>query len=144
LLPALLDALAINSGIGESRSPDPLHFFTFPFLPLLKFWKYKCNDATFGGSNYLTYILNITIWWISLILRATKPLQYNQNFCSIEFIFDSSSCWTLMHPQYYICISCCRGNCAYQAIELINQNPVTAPSSCGRTKTKMLFMAEPM
>jgi hypothetical protein len=33
-------------------SQDSLHFLSSPFLPLLIFWKYKCNNVTFGESNY--------------------------------------------------------------------------------------------
>jgi hypothetical protein len=34
-----------------------LHFLLSRLLPLLKIWKYKCNDVTFCGFNCLIYIL---------------------------------------------------------------------------------------
>jgi hypothetical protein len=40
----------------SNRSQDSVHFSSSPFLPLLIFWEYKCNNVTFCGFNYLLYI----------------------------------------------------------------------------------------
>jgi hypothetical protein len=51
---------------------DPLYFLLYPFLPLLKYWKYKCNDVTFSESNYLIYILKFFKIILPLILNTIR------------------------------------------------------------------------
>jgi hypothetical protein len=59
-------------------SQDPLHFSLFPFLPLSKFWKYKCNDVIFGGFNYLIYISKLLKTLVMEIENGKNKLRCSE------------------------------------------------------------------